>query len=67
MKRVNYSRVVYCDCCRRLFRAARKDAKYCSAACRKRASRAGQVKHKKPVTQVTIHQLELLLVQHGGQ
>src|SRR5215472_9456852 len=34
---------VRCECCRREFQAARKDAKFCSAACKQRAHRMGKL------------------------
>jgi len=67
MKRVRFYRTTYCDVCRRPFKASRKDAKLCSPACRKTAERGGQTKKRKPVTKVTLNQLELLLIKHGGK
>lgn len=67
MKRVRFYSTRLCDKCHRPFKAARKDAKFCSPACRKRASRGGEVKRRKPVTNVTLNQLELLLIKHGGK
>jgi len=56
-----------CEVCRRPFKSIRKDAKVCSNACAQRKSRAGRKKKKEAVTQVTIHQLELLLMKHRGK
>jgi len=67
MKRVRFYLPRRCELCNKPFRAARKDAKYCSPACRKVVSRAGRSKSPKPVTGVTIKQLELLLVENAGK
>lgn len=67
MKRVRFYLPRRCENCNKPFRAARKDAKYCSAACRQVVSRAGRGKERKPVTGVTIQQLELLLIEHAGK
>lgn len=60
----SYSVVCTCVVCNRRFRASRTDALYCSAACRKKASRdrAGQVKHRNvpDASQMTMDDLELI-------
>jgi len=53
-------KLVTCAICNHRFRAARKDAKYCSPACRKQASRAGQKNKPKPEAKVTLEYLEAL-------
>jgi len=63
-KRRQIYRLRNCVVCGKAFRAARYTAKTCSPACRKRLSRAGQIKPGKPVTPVTIYQLELLVQKH---
>lgn len=66
MKR-QYYRVAYCDVCRRPFRTARRHARYCSPACRKKASRAGRDEKDKSVTHVTLYQLDMLVKKHADK
>jgi len=60
----NYSIGCRCSVCGRAFRASRADAKYCSAQCRKRASRSrvgGAVSLNVPdASQMTFEHLEAL-------
>jgi len=64
MRRAIYT-LSNCAVCGKPFPKARKTAKTCSPACRKRASRAGRKKGNNSVTDVTIKQLEFLLRKHA--
>lgn len=61
-----YKRVHFCEVCGFPFIAARATAKTCSGKCRTRKSRAGR-KTRGLSSRVTMQQLEMLLVSHGGQ
>lgn len=54
-----------CEVCGYPFLSSHSNAKTCSSKCRQRKYRAGQGRAKREG--VTLEQLEMLLVTHGGQ
>jgi hypothetical protein len=61
-----YKHVHRCEVCGYPFLSARRTAKTCSDRCRQRKSRAGRAARGLS-ERVTIQQLEMLLLTHGGQ